>query len=340
MTTTDNPAPTRTRRRVPDPYPFDRFGATRLLPEDWWLLDMLAEHRALTTEQIIDLGYAPSARARRRLRLLAQRLVVAPFTVHLDVAPTRPLRCWSLGTNGTAIAVARHGGPHPRSATVTARRYELHTNPRTAQLVAANGFFTNLAAHVHTHDDCDLRTWWSPRTCRPITTSFVRSARYGGYFDRGRWIGFWYVYDPEPIPPSRLRTQLDRYQRLGRTTGVTNLLWWFTDPDREQRQHERLHGQDLGQLTLATGRHDLGNPAEAIWRVVGTSDRVGLADLPPTPRLDHPHDDVWWDPGDRPLVTPTPPHPIWDPGRPYDDALIEKWEFRFDRGSEPDDIPV
>lgn len=298
----------------------------RLAEEDLWLIDMLAEHQVLTAGQATQLGYQhTAARTRRRLQALAAQQLLAPFT--LTPPAGRPLRCWSIGPVGAVIAAYRHGGPRPRPATTQARLHRLATNPHTAALFAANGFFTSLAAHVRARPGQDLRLWWSPRTCRSVTTGVPVNARHGGYFYRGRWVGFWLEYDPAPRSPARLRTHLRRYQRLGQATGVSTLLWWTPHPDREQRLLHQLRDHSIDGLTIAVSGPHHGNPAEPVWQVASGGKPVALAALPESNRIDHPHADVRADIGQAPPVTPLPPHPIWDPDRGGDEAIIDQWTY-------------
>ncbi|GAA2591984.1 hypothetical protein GCM10010399_23150 [Dactylosporangium fulvum] len=111
-------------------------------------------------------------------------------------------------------------------------------------------------------------------------------APYCEYLHNGKRIGFWYQRDPGGPPLRWLR----RYRSLAVDTGVSLLLVTTDDPDRLGRQS--------GGLTIAASR-----PGELVWRVRG--ERLALHELPAAEQLD-------------PSV-----RPIYDPQRPYDEAVAD-----------------
>src|SRR5689334_9678247 len=99
------------------------------MSRDRWAIDMLAEHRALTTEQFTALGYdSTSAGAGRRLRTLARR----GWLVRVDSA-------WRLSPFGVQLCRPIPGEPD----------------------LTVNQFFVDLAAHARTQAGSDLRVWRS-----------------------------------------------------------------------------------------------------------------------------------------------------------------------------------
>ncbi|MEV0561570.1 hypothetical protein [Dactylosporangium sp. NPDC050588] len=131
-----------------------------LMPRDRWAIDMLAEHRALTTEQFTALGYdSTSAGAGRRLRTLARR----GWLVRVDST-------WLLGRFGVQLRRPVPGEPD----------------------LTVNQFFVDLAAHARTQAGTDLRAWRSVPA--PYGEYLHRGKRIGFWYQRdpggppSRWL--------------------------------------------------------------------------------------------------------------------------------------------------------
>ncbi len=283
----------------------------RLTHPDRWLLCMLSEHTVLTAFQLQQLGYAATITAAiRRLRLLNDREVLYRFTVPIRSAWPGGTLGFTLGPTGAELIAWATGERMPDRDEVTQANQRLAASPRTRRRVAANGFFTTVAIHVRADPDADLPVWWSPGTCRPITGH--PGDRYGVYLHSGRRIGFWYHHDNPDHAPGQAVAALDRYRELADATGVTNLIIGTRSQAREERLHHHLADRDWDGLTIVTYPR-LGYPTAQVLLPAQGIDRVSLAQLPETPDLEHPYDDIDWDDQPHRLIPPLPPHPIYDP---------------------------
>ncbi len=121
----------------------------RITPRDLWLLELLREHRTLTTEHLTTLGFLSGHRARKRLLLLHRRDVLDRWRYH--VRPGSQSWRWTLGPLGAAILASRDGRPVPRPASVRAATDRLAGSGAIHHLLGCNGFFVALAFYARAH---------------------------------------------------------------------------------------------------------------------------------------------------------------------------------------------
>ncbi|MFF0471874.1 replication-relaxation family protein [Micromonospora zamorensis] len=286
--------------------------AGRMRLPDWWAVEMLAEHRVLTTAQLTALGFATTtASATRRLAILARRGWIDRLW-NTSAAATADT-WWCLGPIGTQLTPL--GEDHDVTpAQVYRARDRLRQHPGLPGLLRANDFFVDLATHALTEPGSDLRTWWSPRTCRHVTGA-RHAAWHGEYIhDRARH-AFWYQPDPGEIRPADLADRVHAYRRLAEQTGLATLLFHAADEQREQDLRRYLERRNTRHLTVATSNPEHGHPANPVWQPIGETHRLALTNLPQTP-------DQW--PPDTVTfkeIRPRAPHPIYDPERPYEESV-------------------
>ncbi|MFV2115323.1 replication-relaxation family protein [Micromonospora sp. LOL_025] len=285
----------------------------RLYPRDRWVVEMLAEHRTLTTAQLTALGFATDpASTSRRLKILARRgwidrLLSATASEADDTF-------WCLGPLGAQLTPLG-GFRRVTPAQVYRARDRLREDPRLPGLLQAHDFFVDLATRARTQPGSDLRTWWSPRTCGLITRP-RRDAWHGEYIhDRNRH-AFWYEPDPGNIHTSALADHVHHYRRLAERTGLATVLFHASDPEREQRLRWYLDRRNMRHLTVVTSNPDQSHPADPVWQPIGETHRLALTDLPHTPEQ-WPPDNLIYD------VRPRAPHPIHDPHRPDDESIAD-----------------
>jgi hypothetical protein len=84
---------------------------------DRWLIELLAQHRVLTAEQITALAFDHIKRAWRRLRLLCQRGVLARFRRH--VQPGTQSWRYTLGPLGATVNGSGPPGTTARPLAIT-----------------------------------------------------------------------------------------------------------------------------------------------------------------------------------------------------------------------------
>ncbi|MET7951261.1 replication-relaxation family protein [Micromonospora sp. NPDC005324] len=285
----------------------------RLRLRDRWVVEMLAEHRTLTTVQLTALGFATdTASATRRLKILARRgwidrlLSTAADDADHTLWCAGPL-CTHLSSLGSYQRVT--------PAQVYRARDRLCEDPRLPGLLHANDFFIDLATRARTQPGTDLRTWWSPRTCRLITTP-RRAAWHGEYIHASNRHAFWYEPDPGSIHTSALANRVHHYRQLAEQTGLATLLFHAEDPQREQHLRWYLDRRNVRHLTVVTSNPEQGHPADPVWQPIGETHRLALTDLPHTPEQ-WPPDNLIYD------IKPRAPHPVYDPDRPGDESIAD-----------------
>src|SRR3982751_4818911 len=91
----------------------------RLTPRDLALLDLLGEHRTLTTDQITAVAFTSADRTRKRLVLLYRRRVLDRFRRYAW-GGAQPWH-WTVGPLSAAVLAARTGAPLSRPAVLRER---------------------------------------------------------------------------------------------------------------------------------------------------------------------------------------------------------------------------
>ncbi|MEY9936983.1 replication-relaxation family protein [Streptacidiphilus sp. MAP5-3] len=311
-------APTSGRRRTPL-----AALAARLTPRDLWLLDMLAEHTALTSHHITELAYTGHRTANRRLATLHRLGLLDSFRLRLPVGSAP--ETYVLGQVGAQILAARHAttpaalGWHPELATRTAYNPELLHNLGVAQ------FFARLAANPPEHSR--LAQWWSEARCARIWGDLARPDAKGELVHGARRVAFFLEYDTGTEPLTRVVAKLDDYAELALTTGIRPLVaFTLHSHRREAHLRERLTGHHaLASIAVATTARDLPadgspdyRPGEAVWLPVGVpTRRARLIDLPtvwPTALQPTTLTSPVPDPSPLPAPNPLPPTDAWTAG--------------------------
>jgi hypothetical protein len=255
--------------------------AARLTGRDRWLLWMLAEHRVLTTSQVVQLAFGSRRQATGRLRILHQLGVVDRFRPYTAVG-SAPLH-YVLAPLGARVVAADLG---------TAVEAILHRPETLARLavslqlahdVGANGVFTALAAHRRAPGASgELTVWWSEARCRATWDGVVRPDGYGRWrptHATGRHRGevdFFLEYDTGTENLDRVVAKLTGYARLAAASGlVTPILFWLPHARRELALHR------------AAGAWLNANPATAALVPIATSHagfaRASTSAVPPGP---------------------------------------------------------
>ncbi|GIM87074.1 hypothetical protein Sar04_38100 [Salinispora arenicola] len=255
---------------------------TRLTPRDRHLLDLLNQHKTLTTDQLVDLAFGSLGRARNRLNTLLGRDILDRFR-HYQRPGSQAWR-WTLGPVGAALVAAGRGDPLPRPATVRDATTRLAMSPTLPHLLAVNGFFVALTAHARTDPTTRLDRWWNEARCREEVGTVVRPDGHGVWNVGGRVL-FWLEVDLGTETLSRVAGKLTGYAALPPSRAYP-VLFWLPTAAREANLHAHLARTGIPDgLTVATAADDhaadTGGPAGAVWRVVGEPGRVSLADLAP-----------------------------------------------------------
>jgi hypothetical protein len=263
--------------------------ATRLRARDVWLLELLAEHRVLTTGQIRELAFGTISAATHRMLTLWRLHAVERFRPAVP-AGSAPLH-YVLGPAGAQVLAAR------RHLTVEQFGYRadhalaLAASDKLAHLVGSNSVFTALIAHARTHPNARLQAWWSERRCAEIWGKIVRPDGYGRWHETGtttnrdidRTVDFFTEYDTGTEPLHRLLGKIGDYQALAEMTGITHTPVLFTLPNPAREQHLHARAQPTTPLIATTTPHALpaSGPAGPAWRPIGAAEgtRRRLIDL-------------------------------------------------------------
>ncbi len=259
---------------------------TRLTPRDRHLLDLLDQHKTLTTDQLVDVAFGSLGRARNRLNTLLGRHILDRFR-HYQRPGSQSWR-WTLGPVGAAIVAGSRGEPFPRPSAVADATARLAVSPTLGHLIGVNGFFTRLHGHARHRGDAHLDRWWNEARCRTATGGLVRPDGHGLWSADGRRVGFWLEYDTGTEPLLRVVAKLGDYGRLGGTPWALPVLFYVPGPRREANLANVLARTPLpARLVVATTNHQHSDatdrgPAGPIWRAPDDAARVPLSALPAT----------------------------------------------------------
>jgi hypothetical protein len=261
--------------------------ATRLTVRDRWLLELLHEHRVLTTGQIRDLAFNTISATTHRMLTLWRHRAVERFRP-ATTAGSAPLH-YVLGPAGAAILAERRNLTATQFGYRLDRALALAHSDKLHHLVGTNNIFTALAARARTHPQAGLDAWWSEHRCRQIWGKIARPDGYGRWHDGVRQLDFFLEYDTGTEPLHRLLAKIGDYITLAEMTGITHtpVLFALPSPSREQHLHARTSPTTC-PLIATTTPHALqmaGGPAGPAWKPitpVADPTRRRLADLGPS----------------------------------------------------------
>ena len=244
---------------------------------DRLLLQLLDDHKVLTTDQIHRLLFSARRTCQLRLNELAALGLLERFRFFRDGGGSQPWH-WTLGHHGHRFQAAAHHRPEPTLRASRQVVQRLSANPRLAHLVLANEFFVRLAEHARRHAAVRLDRWWSETT----TTQQFRTITADGH---GLWssgdatVGFFLEADTGTEPLGRVIAKLDRYAALVRRGGPQYpVLFWLGSQPRENHLHRLLRDRPA-TVAVATATHDT-DPAAPVWLPAGATGRVRLTALP------------------------------------------------------------
>jgi hypothetical protein len=254
--------------------------ASRLRPRDRWLLEILHEHRVLTTHQIQQLAFPSISTTTHRLLKLWRLHALERFRPAMEVG-SAPMH-YVLGPAGAAILAHRRGKTVAQLGYRLDRALAIAHSDKLTHLVGSNSLFTALAAHARTHPDTELVTWWSEQRCQKAWGKYARPDGYGRWREHHREVDFFTEYDTGTEPLHRLNAKISDYTELAEMTGITDtpVLFILPNPAREQHLHTRTTTSRplIATTTPQVLKHE-GGPAGAAWRPIGSQTRRRLIDL-------------------------------------------------------------
>jgi hypothetical protein len=304
--------------------------AARLTLRDRWIIQMLHEHRALTSTQITALAFPSARSARQRLRELYYWSVLDRFQPFITPG-TAPMH-YVLAPAGATVLAAEHGVSVKHLSYSHERALGIAHSLRLAHTIGVNDFLTALitAARGHPGHGMALRTWWSETRCTRHFGDLTKPDAYARWTAHGHEIEFFLEYDFGTEPLDKLAHKLHGYAALAAATAITTpLLIWLPTARREATARHLLtptwrHLKDPWAVPVATAAADLLNPhtpspspADAIWlpldRPGGTTARRALHHLPAAwphlPLPTTPPEELTSAPGPTQLPAPDPMPP-------------------------------
>ncbi|WP_236809028.1 replication-relaxation family protein [Amycolatopsis albispora] len=277
-------------------------------------MELLAEHRVLTTGQITAVEFSSVRRAQDRMRQLRGLGVVFSFRDSYATGGTSESR-FALGYVGARMMAARRAVTPPTAKEHTQRLERLALWPKLAHHLGVNDFFCRLAAYSNparpalaaSPDAGALTQWWSERRCADFFWTHqgvkgearIRPDGYGCWESGGRVVRFFLEYDTGTESLRVVARKISGYGGFPSDRfGV--LLFSFHSARRETAFRaglgKMLGGYDAG-VVIATTARDLpaqeypAGPVWALWSArepCPARERLRLADLPERgPRVRH-----------------------------------------------------
>lgn len=277
--------------------------ARRLTARDRRVLDLLYEHKVLTTAQITQVAFETDRYTRRRLAVLYSHRAVdrfRPFTPRGGSAPWH----YVLDEAGALIVAQARGTTVDGLRFHRAHVMDIALSPTLAHTVGVNGFFTALAAAARRDLAAELTVWWSERQCRRAWPEGIRPDGYGRWrvTTQGttRETDFFLEYDRGTETLARLAAKLDSYADLAARTGYrTPVLFCLPSPGREKALHPLIASAPVPVATTHSALTGTPRPGSApaaaggagtagpVWLPAGAARRMRLTDLVP-PATGHP----------------------------------------------------
>lgn len=261
----------------------------QLTARDRLLVDLLDQHRVLTTEQVTDVAFGAPTTARHRLAVLHRLGVLDRFRLAVPGGGSQSWR-HTLGPTGAAMVAAARGVDPPRPAAHRARVLRLATSPTLDHLLGVNGFFCALAAAARTRPATTLLGWESEAAVTARLGGLARPDGHGEWAEDGRRIGFYLEYDTGTERLDRLTGKLPGYRDVTQAgVPAEPVLFWLPNTAREAHLHRMLTASPpLVPVATAAADHATAaghSPAGPVWLPAGaarTGGRRRLIDLPAT----------------------------------------------------------
>ncbi|WP_223839563.1 replication-relaxation family protein [Saccharopolyspora pogona] len=255
------------------------------------MLELVAEHQVLTTDQLRALAFPSISRAQHRLLALADAGVLWRTQPYRAEGGSKPFH-YLLGYRGAELRAAQRGTTPPRPSSHADRLRRALESPTLAHLLGVNQFFADLAdycrrnelgtpfsAHDGRPEGQGLHTWRSEKWISEFYEHRIAPDGYGCWYQDGRWLGFFLEHDTGTEPLRKVADKIDRYtgstDRYGdglemarRLAGM--VLIWVASRRREQGLRKALLTKH-SPVPVATASRDHGDPdgpAGEVWSVV------------------------------------------------------------------------
>lgn len=259
----------------------------RLTDRDQAILELVWEHRVLTTHQFAAIFFTTRGKARDRLLQLFRLKALERFQpwVPVGAAPYH----WVLGPLG-----AQHLAAH-RDTTLSGLGYRRTTalqishSRHLAHQVGVNEFFTQLHAHARRTSGAHLDKWWPERRCTQLWGDLARPDAYGRWTETTpgaqgpATVDFFLEHDTGSVTLAKVAAKLNGYEALAEATGITTpVLFWLPNTRRETHLRALLGTPPVPVATAVHTPADAttGGPAGPVWLPAGQDGpRRRLTDL-------------------------------------------------------------
>ncbi|WP_160146961.1 replication-relaxation family protein [Thermomonospora echinospora] len=251
--------------------------AYRLTGRDRKILELVWEHRVLTTDQLTAIFFPSLVRARQRLRQLRELFALVRFQPWTSVG-TSPQH-WILGPAGAHVLAAQRGISLRNLGYRQDNAMAISLSPKLGHQVGVNDFFAHLHAYAGRRGDgTALAEWWSERRCASLWGDLAHPDAFGRWTEPqeigpSATIDFFLEHDTGSEPLSRVAAKLTGYAALAESTGIaTPVLFWLPSAAREANLHEVLGTPDVPVATAVhTPRAAVDGPAGPVWLPAGTT---------------------------------------------------------------------
>jgi hypothetical protein len=260
--------------------------AYRLTMRDRHLLDLVWEHRVLTTTQLATLFFPSPERARQRLNRLHRLHALLRFRPWTPVG-SKPWH-WVLGPAGAHVLAIEHGKPFSAFGYRQDAATAIAVSSRLSHQIGVNDFFVALHAHAAgLGNAAALEQWWSEHRCARLWGDLAHPDAFGRWTQRradgsSSTLDFFLEHDTGTETLARVIAKLGGYADLAEATGTTTpVLFWLPSPKREANLRRLLSAPEIPVATAVhTAAASSAGPAGPIWQPAGDAGtRRSLSDL-------------------------------------------------------------
>jgi hypothetical protein len=328
------------RARVDRSHPSKVLAAIERLTEvDRQVLRLVAEHEAMSTEQLAAVCFPHPARvadAAVRLDYLATRALLVKFGhpgTHpagfpADDLSNRPPAglpapvsgrwgdrrrwAWSLGQGGAYWAGVERILNRDRWFEAWSRSFVPLQRPHVRRRLALGDFFAALHHDAAGREYAGLDQWWGPARCADLSGGRTRPDAHGRWRYGIATVPFWIYSDTVRQPTRTLITTVERHLAAHAATAERDvILLVMVNDNRERALHRRwlelaATGKALPPVATTSYRKLRSWPVEGIWQPL-TGRNVLSVRLHRLARDTPPGDPRFGDPGafpDRPSAIP------------------------------------
>lgn len=273
---------------------------SRLTERDRRIVQLVADHRVLTTDQLTVLAFGSRTRAQHRLQELYELDMLWRFRFPRAAGGSYPWH-YALGYTGARLIAARKAVRPPRPAEHAQHLERLVESPKLRHQLGVNDFFVGLAAYArrvgwpdaNVFDGNGLDSWRSEADITDHHDRLVRPDGFGCWSERGRLTRFYLEYDTGSETLDRVAAKLDDYDAAARRAGrplTGPVLFTVATAHREAGLRAALARSLVrvaDSVTVATTARDYGHPdgpAGPVWAPLGREpDAVRQMRLPDLP---------------------------------------------------------